>query len=64
MTVTNAAGSVMRQWQATLLRGANTLTWNLQNERKTDVPAGAYHVEARLGTHRTSARLTMRRSEK
>jgi photosystem II stability/assembly factor-like uncharacterized protein len=64
MTVTNAAGSVVRQWQATLLRGANTLTWNLQNERKTDVPAGAYHVEARLGTHRTSARLTMRRSEK
>lgn len=63
VTVTNASGSrLFLQWQANLLRGANTLTWDLQNERKTDVPVGVYQIEAKLGTHRTSTALTVRRS--
>ncbi len=65
VTVTNASGSrLFRQWQANLLRGANTLTWDLQTERKTDVPVGVYQVEAQLGTRRTSAMLTVHRSGK
>ena len=63
VTVTNASGSrLFLQWQAHLLRGANTLTWDLQNERKTDVSPGTYQIEAKLGTHHASITLTVRRS--
>jgi hypothetical protein len=47
------------QWQAPLLHGVNTLTWDLQTERKTDIPVGAYQVEVRQGAYRTSAPLTV-----
>ncbi len=64
ITVTNASGSVIRQWQAILLRGANTLTWDLQTKLKTDISAGIYQIAVKLGMRYTSVFFKVYRSKK
>lgn len=61
ITIKDALGALVRQWKAALLRGANTLVWDLQTERKADVPPGSYTIEVRLGSLTTTATFTVRR---
>jgi hypothetical protein len=64
VTIKSASGEVMAQWSEALLRGANTLTWNLQTSRKTDISPGDYTVEVHLGEQTASGSLTVSRSRK
>jgi hypothetical protein len=53
VVVTDAKAAVVRQWEAPVTRGVNTLLWDLQAERSPgvlrDAPAGSYTVRVTVG---------------
>ena len=59
IVVTDSAGRVVRRWQAPLVRGVNTLTWDLQAEQRSgalgDARPGRYTVEVSVGDARASS---------
>lgn len=62
VVVKKATGEVVRQWRVVLWRGANTLTWDLQTQSKTDVAPGNYRVEVHVGALTATGSLTVQRS--
>ncbi|MBL0172027.1 MAG: hypothetical protein IPP90_15145 [Gemmatimonadaceae bacterium] len=64
VSVSDSTGRVVRQWQAPVMAGVNTLVWDLQAERATgvldDARAGRYSIEVGVGSARASSMVDVR----
>jgi hypothetical protein len=63
VAVSDSTGRVVRRWQAPVMRGISTLTWDLQAERENgvldDARPGPYTVEVAVGSIRAAGRVVV-----